>query len=88
MDRVETWEPGFCSRCRHWDKFAAPYGDKTCGQSAGLDETPCSNFESQGRFLARQLAFVERQFVLYQAFGLGLAVVLGLLMSWGLAYFS
>lgn len=64
-----------CAVCRHLDQ-ACP------GREMADLHQACDRFERYGEFLARQLTFVDRQFVLHQAVGLALAVVLGLGMTW------
>lgn len=68
-----------CAVCR--------YRDETCQvrHEAGIQE-PCVKFERYGEFLAKELAFVDRQFVLHQVAGLGLAIALGLGMTWVIHY--
>lgn len=64
-----------CAACRHMDQ--------QCVVKPGSEAMlVCDKFERYGEFLARELSFVDRQFVLHQICGLGLAIGLGFGMTW------
>lgn len=64
-----------CAVCRHLDQ--------QCEGKPGSDMPQvCDRFERYGEFLAKELSFVDRQFVLHQIGGLGLAIGLGFGMTW------
>ncbi|MCX8145151.1 MAG: hypothetical protein N3C59_02315 [Azovibrio sp.] len=75
MNSTEPADVARCAVCRHLD-HACP------GRAAAEAGTPCHRFERYGEFLAKELAFVDRQFIWHQVLGLGLALGLGLGMTW------
>lgn len=81
MNSKHTNFSASCAVCRHLEHECQ-------GRSLAEMNQPCSKFERYGEFLAKELAFVDRQFVLHQIAGLGLAVALGLGMTWAIRYIA
>ncbi|WP_303787372.1 hypothetical protein [Azovibrio restrictus] len=79
MNTTRNTHVSSCAVCRYLDQ-ACP------GREMADLNQACDRFERYGEFLARELTFVDRQFVLHQAAGLGLAVLLGLGMTWVIRY--
>jgi len=69
-----------CSLCR--------YREENCQGMENNQNEPCLKFERYGEFLARELSFVDREFVVHQVLGLSLAVLLGLGMTWVLGHLA
>ena len=79
MNTTENAHAPSCAVCRHLDH-------ECLGRGVADMNQPCNKFERYGEFLAKELTFVDRQFVLHQALGLGLAVSLGLGITWVIRY--
>lgn len=73
MNSEKNHEQADCRHCQHQHMNCRDLGE------------PCERFERYGEFLARELAFVDRQFFLHQFAGMGLALGLGFAMTWVLA---
>lgn len=81
MNKPSTSLSSGCAVCRH-------LGPACPGRDLAEQGQACDQYERYGDFLARELASVNRQYVLHQIAGLGLAVALGLGMTWAIHAFA